>query len=296
MNSVTSIYSPEAARDDRTASIEAYYLKDWQGYDMPPHRHNSMEIMYVMAGRCAIPTQDNELTLKKNEFILLDAGVPHGLRVLPDAVCRIMNIEFTLNKKSEALSLRAASGRHPALKRFLAETRPYLVFVDSEDVHGVLRRLINCLDDAHDGQLLEIELLAAELFMAIARLFDEGGSVQHVSQTYVRRAMQYMNQNYYRDIGIKDVCSHVGLAEGYLSRVFKTGSGETVNGYLAMIRIRKAKMLLGKTELPIIEISGYVGIPSRQYFNQFFKKHTGLTPGEYRKLCGRDSAANPGCL
>jgi AraC family transcriptional regulator, melibiose operon regulatory protein len=296
MENIYSIYSREALRDDRTASIEAYYLKDWQGYDMPLHRHNCMEIMVVLTGKCVVKTESTSINLKKGEFILLDAAVPHGLTVDGAAPCRIMNLEFSLNKKSAALSLRAAADRYPPLRRFLEEPRPFLVFIDSQDVYGVLRRLINCLDDGGEGQQFAVELLAAELLMAIARLYDEGSSIRHISQVHVRKAMQFMNQNYYRDIGMGDISEAIGIAEGYLSRIFKKSCGITVIDYLTSLRIKKAQMLLGKTELPITDISGYVGVPSRPYFNQLFKKHTSLTPSQYRQASRREtSLMSPGC-
>lgn len=287
-NTVPSVYSREAARDDFTLNIEAYYLKDWQGYDMPLHSHNRMEIMYVLSGRCTIKTGEKELNLKKNEFILLDAAVPHGLLVEEGATCRIMNIEFSMGRKNGSLSLRAAVEKYPPLKRFLSEARPYLVFIDSEDVHSMLRRLINCLDGTEEGLQFEIGLLQIQLLLAIARMYDEGSGIGRSSQIYVRRAMQFMSQNYYREIGMKDISAHTGVAEGHLSRMFKKSTGETVIDHLTKLRIRKAKMLLGKTELPIIDISGYVGVASRQYFNQLFKKHTGITPGQYRRAAAHD--------
>ena len=60
--------------------------------------------------------------------------------------------------------------------------------------------------------------------------------------------------------------------------------GVTPNEYLTRLRMEKAEMLLARTDIPIIEISGYVGINSRQYFSFLFKKHTNATPSQYRNL------------
>lgn len=291
-----SVFHRDALKDDTIFNIEAYYLKDWQGYDMPMHSHNQMEIMYVLGGSCGIPTDNGSINLKKNEFIFLDAGVPHGLKVEPDAVCRMMNIEFTLARREGGLSLRSVAGSYPPFKRFLSDAPPRLVFIDTEDIQANLRRIIKCLDAAGEGWQFEFELLSAELIMAISRLYCEG-SVRNAADTHVRRAIQYMNQNYYREIGVGDVSAHVGIAPAYLSRVFRRSVGESMVEYLTELRIKKAKMLLGKTELPVVEISGYVGVPSRAYFNELFRKHTGLTPGEYRKASKQEAPnANPGCI
>ena len=280
---IASVYSREALREDCSALIEAYYLKDWQGYDMPPHRHDRMEIMYVLSGRCAIPLADGTEYLRRGEFILLDAAVPHGLQVDAGAVCRMMNIEFVLARGACSLPLREAAQRHTALRRFLAAARPALVFADTEDVAGVLRRIFGCLDTDSEERALELELLSVELLLTLARLYAEGDSIRNAGTIHVRRAMRFMAQNYFREIDIADIAGHVGIAEGYLSRLFKKSGGQTVVQYLTGIRIAKAKMLLEKTGLPVVDVSGAVGVPSRRYFNELFKKQTGMTPGEYRR-------------
>lgn len=290
---ITSPYHPASQRDGRTILVEAYYRKDWQAYDMAPHTHNRAEIMYVISGRCVIRLQSGETVLKKGEFILLDAMAPHGLLVAADTPCRMMNIEFSMERRALTLPLGEACARHPKLRRFLAEARPSVVFNDTEDVYGALRRLINCLDDGGDGQALELELHAAELMVAIARLHHEGAAVRHAGEVYVRRAMQFMMRNYYREISMEDISAHAGVAEGYLSRLFKKSAGDTVIGYLAALRIKKAKMLLEKTDLPVVEVAGSVGVPSREYFSQLFKKHIGMTPGQYRKACDREPGPVP---
>jgi len=52
----------------------------------------------------------------------------------------------------------------------------------------------------------------------------------------------------------------------------------------------KAKALLADTDIPVIEISHYVGINSSQYFSQVFKKHTNMTPVDYRRTCSSQIA------
>lgn len=278
---VCSIYSREAA--GCTVDIEAYYLKDWKGYDMALHSHSRMEIMYVVSGRCAIKMQDCEVGLKKGEFILVDESVQHGLKVADDAVCRILNIEFSMGRNAGLLPLGVIAERYPLLKQFVSEPRPFIVFIDTQDIYGILRRLINCLDATGPGQEFEIELLTAELLTAIAGNFNEANSTRHVSHQYIHAAMKFMNQNYYRDIGMKDIGAHVGIAPAYLSRIFRKDCNETVMDYLAGLRVNKARMLLGRTEMPVVEIAGYVGISNSRYFMGFFKKRTGMTPGEYRQ-------------
>ncbi|MNB95032.1 Bifunctional transcriptional activator/DNA repair enzyme AdaA [compost metagenome] len=76
---------------------------------------------------------------------------------------------------------------------------------------------------------------------------------------------------------------------GYLHRIFKAQTGRTLTDYLNLLRMEKAKMLLGQSEIPVAEIADYVGISSRQYFHLLFKKYAGVTPVEYRNSIERYS-------
>jgi len=53
--------------------------------------------------------------------------------------------------------------------------------------------------------------------------------------------------------------------------------------YLANLRLEKAKELLCNTDMLIKEISVAVGYYDEGSFSRRFKKHTGVTPGQYRE-------------
>ena len=48
------------------------------------------------------------------------------------------------------------------------------------------------------------------------------------------------------------------------------------------VRLQNAKRLLRSTGMSITEIAYAVGFSDSNYFSSVFKKHTGMTPGEYR--------------
>ena len=58
---------------------------------------------------------------------------------------------------------------------------------------------------------------------------------------------------------------------------------ETMTQYIASMRCKKAANLLKKTNLPIQEISSYVGYSDNNYFVKVFKKNYDMTPTEFRK-------------
>lgn len=283
-----SLFQQMLEEGDYVPRFYAYYYKQWMDYEMPYHQHDSTEIMYMISGICRIDVKvgdsEKSLTLKKGEFMVLDADVPHRLIVEQAVSCRMLNVEFGfMETEGRALSLRQIAGEEQEVSFLLNRPFPYLVLADQEEVYPVLRSLVLELDQRGTEGRMMTHMLFIQLLVCIARLYDERerSEVQQ-SEFYIKRSVDFLHQNYDRNIQVKDVAAEVNLHPGYLHRVFRRGTGRTITEYLTMIRMEKAKMLLEQTDIPIHEISDYVGVGSRQYFHMLFKKYTETTPVEYR--------------
>ncbi len=100
----------------------------------------------------------------------------------------------------------------------------------------------------------------------------------------IGQAIAYIEEHYADErITLQDICRHVLMSTSYFSTVFKQQTGETFVEYLTRIRIGKAKELVCNTPLKLYEIAAKVGYADPNYFSISFKKHTGLTPREYRE-------------
>ena len=95
---------------------------------------------------------------------------------------------------------------------------------------------------------------------------------------------QYMKANLDSKISLVSLSEQVHLAPAYVSRYFKTHTGETISDYLFRIRIERAAELLRTTSYSITEISTLCGYSSLGNFQRYFKKLVGMPPSEYRKL------------
>lgn len=70
----------------------------------------------------------------------------------------------------------------------------------------------------------------------------------------------------------------------YLNDVVKEITGSTASSHIQKQLLFEAKVQLANFENSIIEISENLLFNEQSYFSRFFKKHTGLTPSEFRKL------------
>ena len=103
----------------------------------------------------------------------------------------------------------------------------------------------------------------------------------------VRLARKYIHQHYAEPITLETLGNEVGLNATYLSSVFKRETKQSFLDYLTQVRVDAAKELLADTEIPIGDISERIGYLDMKYFYKRFKKFTGLSPKDYRKLYGQ---------
>lgn len=81
---------------------------------------------------------------------------------------------------------------------------------------------------------------------------------------------------------ISEYASQFGISPGHLNKIVRTHTGRSASGWVVISRISYAKNLLRDTSLSIIEVAAHVGIYDQSYFARFFKKHTNMSPIEYR--------------
>lgn len=115
----------------------------------------------------------------------------------------------------------------------------------------------------------------------------ENFSQHNNSNKYVQLAMDYISENYKKDISRRDIAQHLKINDQYLSRIFKLITGKTITTYITECRIEEAKKLLQQEDVNIKYLYSAVGFNDYNYFFVVFKKHVGLTPIQYRnKYCG----------
>ncbi|WP_164821289.1 helix-turn-helix domain-containing protein [Paenibacillus koleovorans] len=93
----------------------------------------------------------------------------------------------------------------------------------------------------------------------------------------------YVESNYGSDISLDLLSQKLNITSSYLSTYFKEKTGTNLSEYTHTLRMNKASEMLQNTDLKIQDIASLVGYFTVAPFNRAFKRHTGVTPGEFRR-------------
>lgn len=104
-----------------------------------------------------------------------------------------------------------------------------------------------------------------------------------VSDPRVSRALSFMSANFSKKVSVPAIARFAGVGRQTLERGFQTHLGRTVNEELIRMRIAQLKRLLVESEESIKELSAKVGFGTTANMFPLFKRHTGMTPKEYRE-------------
>lgn len=99
----------------------------------------------------------------------------------------------------------------------------------------------------------------------------------------VSNILSYINENYAKDLSLKELTKIFPFNPSYLSAVISKGTKKTFIEILTNVRMEKAAEFLTNTDYSISSICTMVGYTNRTHFYNLFQKQYGMTPKEYRK-------------
>lgn len=104
------------------------------------------------------------------------------------------------------------------------------------------------------------------------------------ADSVVRHAEDWLATHFKEPHAVAAVVVECGIPERSLKRRFKTATGSTLIGYVQNRRIEEAKRLLETSDTSSEDIAPAVGYENQAFFRRLFKRSTGLTPGQYRRM------------
>jgi transcriptional regulator GlxA family with amidase domain len=131
---------------------------------------------------------------------------------------------------------------------------------------------------------------AKSLLVSLPRSRQSGYGVTPLSRPHsdeqVKRLEHTLQHNFDKDVSMELLASQIGMSPRNLIRRFKAATGHLPVAYLQLLRVSAARDLLEGSRKSIQSVSSAIGYEDVAFFRALFKRHTGMTPAEYRSRFG----------
>lgn len=94
----------------------------------------------------------------------------------------------------------------------------------------------------------------------------------------------YVQHNLSKPVDVDALAKALFISRTHLAAKFKEETGTTLTDFILREKVEEAKRLLCYSDKSLSLIADYLGFSSQSHFTKTFKKYSGKTPGEYRKL------------
>lgn len=115
-------------------------------------------------------------------------------------------------------------------------------------------------------------------------LFGDGEVQSRHVRERAEEVRAFLEANFARDLDIDEVARAASLSPFYLTRIFKARYGVPPYRYLISVRIQRASELLRDSSFTVTQICHRSGFNSLSHFITTFRRHTGMSPSQYRRM------------
>jgi AraC-like DNA-binding protein len=148
---------------------------------------------------------------------------------------------------------------------------------------GLLAQEMKRLTDFTDPADLNRYMLLGRLYLCFSCMIPGRSRGAMTAQEYVKRALDFIHNNFGYEIGVEEIARNVGIDRTYLYRIFRLQTGQSPKEYLTSFRLHKAAGMLAQTDLSVTEIALSCGFNEASLFGRHFRRRYGASPVQYRR-------------
>lgn len=248
-----------------------YYYPIWCGhyfcntdYFIRRETYPYLLLVYVIEGQFNLEYQNQLLSAKSGEALLIDCQKPHY---------------YYASEGLEFLYIHFDGGNSHELSKYIIETHG-LLFNNKASLQ-IGQMLHDLAERCYQEKVIcapSFSLLIYQLIMILSTSPIESEQLR----VAIIRAINYIRHHIERKITLEELANLANLSRYYFSHLFKAETGYSPQEYIISAKLDKAKVLLKSSRLSIAEISYRVGYDNPGSFINLFCQKTGMSPTEFR--------------
>jgi len=173
--------------------------------------------------------------------------------------------------------------------RIKPENVPYLANVDDGFLRMIAERIGKELKEESSAGGVLAESLSLSMAAHLAAQYVGGGvasdpvPVASIERPRLRRVLDFIQDNIEKDISLSDLSDLACLSRHHFARAFRKALGSPPNRFISELRFKRAQELLVHTDRSLADIAQSCRFSSQSTFTRAFRRHVGLSPGEFRR-------------
>lgn len=257
--------------------------------DFPEHKHNYIEMAYILKGEMIQKIKGKEIKLKKGEIIFLNQHITHEIKasskedIIINFIIKPEFFEYILNllDKENIISKFLFSTIYGGSRK-----GEYICFYvgDVKNVQNIIEQVVNEIMNMSLLGKSKIKFLVGLLLIEL--LNNPKFIVSYSEESYdiklMMEILKYIDESYI-EASLTDLCEILHQQDYKICKLIKKNTGLTFKDLVQEKRIEKATELLKNTDYAIEDIIRKIGYENDSYFYKIFKKKIGLSPNEYKR-------------
>ncbi len=279
----------ETQKKIKVDDLNPTFLFTWKGTrhadEVSYHSHDFLEVAYVLSGVGRYRIEDKVYDVQEGDLIILNPGVKHQALFVKEA--EVPTTEFFVGFSDIQLPgfvpnyLPIPEGAYMIHTTGELRHKLFKICSSMEAENAVLR----------EGRYFMLKAYLMQMLLLIIReqcepVKQSGGyAFESMNRKYiVEQLVNYLEDHYNEKISLDQIAENMYLSPFYISKIFKSETGDTPIRHLINIRLEKARdLLVNGYEGSIQEIAAMVGYDDAYHFSKLFKKHYGITPSQAKK-------------
>lgn len=254
-------------------------------FEIAEHRHAAFfQIFLVTGGRGELLSGGGVTDFTAPCVVFVPPGARHGFRYTRDVEGQVVT--------ARADRLTAVTAVDRAIADFAARLR--IITLDEGDQARLavqtVERLVAERGALAPGRAVMLEALMTAAIVALARAAGVPDSETAAAAPRVEQLLALIGTHYREHRPLAFYAERIGVSATHLNRIARTATGLSVQALAARRLLDEARRDLVFSPSPVQTIAYALGFSDPAYFNRFFRRGTGVTPGAYREAERRSSA------
>lgn len=237
----------------------------------------SLEIVYVTSGGIEAELDGQKIIIPEGSIFVLFRHLPITLRSVDgksQAHCTVQaEFDFSFSLFDDDSH---AHKKNSLMLPFVTEPS-----AETEEIKKSLFSIVSDMGVSREENGFSCAIRLLDIMRRLDKIARSDRRRESKASNIIYKVKQYISKNIDKPISLTDISNELSLSSGYINQIFKNNTGIPIKHYINEEKTKMIAALIRKQGLSFKIACANVGISDISYGYRIFKKHMGVTPGEF---------------